>query len=270
MTVVAACLVPGSPLPYLRSDNPPWAALANASRALGRSLALARPDVLLVYSTQWLAVLDELWLTRPLLEGVHVDENWYEFGDLPYRMRVDVELAGAAIEGSKRIGISAKGVDYDAFPVDTGTIVANGTLNPDGRLPLVVAANNLYHSWEQTEALGAMAADAARRLGRKVAVVGVGGLSGSVFHNEIDIRNDHIVSAEDDRWNREILRLCEQGDVAGLRDACPRFVKEARADMGFKHMAWILGALGGRLHGARIHAYGTTYGSGAADVEFRV
>lgn len=270
MTVVAACIIPGSPLPYLRSDNPPWAGLATACRALGRSLALARPDVLLMYSTQWMAVLDELWLTRPVLEGVHVDENWYEFGDLPYRMRIDVELAAASIDGCKRIGISAKGVDYDEFPVDTGSIVANAMLNPDGRVPFVIAANNLYHSFEQTEALGAMAADTARRLGRKVAVVGVGGLSGSVFRGEIDIRNDHIVSAEDDRWNREILRLCEQGDIGALRDACPRFAKEARADMGFKHMAWILGALGGRLHGARIHAYGATYGSGAAAVEFRV
>jgi 2-aminophenol/2-amino-5-chlorophenol 1,6-dioxygenase alpha subunit len=39
--------------------------------------------------------------------------------------------------------------------------------------------------------------------------------------------------------------------------------------MGFKHFGWIMGALGGRFHGARIHAYGAVYGSGAAVVEFK-
>ena len=39
--------------------------------------------------------------------------------------------------------------------------------------------------------------------------------------------------------------------------------------MGFKHFAWILGGLGGRINGAQVHAYGATYGSGAAVIEFR-
>ena len=130
MTIVAALLVPGSPLPLLRPENPPWARLVHGYRAAARSLAMARPDVLLVYSTQWIAVLDELWQLRPVSAGVHVDENWHEFGELPYQINSDVPLATACVEGSSAIGISAKGVDYDQFPVDTGTIVANTYLNP--------------------------------------------------------------------------------------------------------------------------------------------
>ena len=39
--------------------------------------------------------------------------------------------------------------------------------------------------------------------------------------------------------------------------------------MGFKHFAWLAGAMGERWsHGATVHAYGPTYGSGAAVVEF--
>ena len=39
--------------------------------------------------------------------------------------------------------------------------------------------------------------------------------------------------------------------------------------MGFKHFAWLAGAMGERCsRGATVHAYGPIYGSGAAVVEF--
>jgi len=65
MTIVSAFLMPGNPLPLLKGDNPPWKLLADAARKAGAALRDSRPDVLLVYSTQWIAVLDELWQTRP-------------------------------------------------------------------------------------------------------------------------------------------------------------------------------------------------------------
>ena len=271
MTVVAAFLVPGNPLPYLRPENPPWAGIATAYRAMGRALSAARPDTILLYSTQWMAVLDELWQMRRSFDDLHVDENWYEYGDLEYRMTIDTELAAACIQGSKEIGISSKGVDYDKFPIDTGTIVANGFLNPGGRIPLTIASNNLYHSFDEVMSLGEMAVEKAQRMGRRVVIVGVGGLSGSIFRQEIDIATDGIASAEDDEWNRKMLaRIQAGGNAAELGAFAKEYAKAAKADMGFKHFAWILGGLGRRSNGAEIHAYGATYGSGAAVVDFRV
>lgn len=270
MSVVAAYLVPGNPLPYLRPENPPWAGIATAYRAMGRALSAARPDTILVYSTQWMAVLDQLWQTRPSFDDLHVDENWYEYGDLEYRITCDTQLAEACIAGSKEIGISSKGVNYDKFPIDTGTIVANGFLNPGGRIPLTIASNNLYHSFDETVSLGEMAVDKARRLNRRVAVVGVGGLSGSIFRHEIDITTDGIATAHDDEWNRRMLAAIQRGgSAADLGGFAQEYAKEAKADMGFKHFAWILGGLGRRISGAQIQAYGATYGSGAAVIEFR-
>ena len=100
MTVVAAFLVPGSPLPLLRPENLPWGRLATGYERAGRALAAARPDAVLVYSTQWLAVLDQLWQTRPQVSGTHVDDNWYEYGDLDFDIRIDTELAYACIAAS--------------------------------------------------------------------------------------------------------------------------------------------------------------------------
>ncbi len=266
--VVAALLVPGSPLPLLARDNPPWSEIAGAFEEASAALHEARPDVILVYSTQWLAVLDQPWQTRPRVRGLHVDENWYEYGEIDYDFQVDTELAEACIAGCRSLGIKARGVNYDGFPIDTGSIVANRFLDPGGDCAVVMAANNLYHDWEQTLKLGEMAANQAVRLGRRVAVVGVGGLSGSAFRHEIDPADDRIASESEDAWNRRMLDMMAKGDASAMKALIADYAREARADMGFKHFAWVLGAIGGRFHSATVHAYGPTYGSGAAVVEF--
>jgi len=181
-----------------------------------------------------------------------------------------LELANAIMQATSEFGVRSKGVDYDAFPVDTGTIVANDFLNAGGKLPLVIASNNIYHDWDTTMKLGAAAVGTAGKLGRKVALVGVGGLSGTIFREEIDISTDHIASDSDNEWNQRVLSLMEAGDLSALTAACPEFAKEARVDMGFKHFAWLLGGMNGKFQSAKVHAYGPVWGSGAAVVEFNL
>jgi len=270
MPVVSAFLVHGSPLPFLRPDNPPWRELDAGYRSAAASLKASKPDVIAVYSTQWIAVLDELWQARPRSVGVHVDENWHEYGDLAFDIRCDVKLTKAIIAATPAFGVRSKAVDYDGFPIDTGTIIANNYLNPTGKLPLVIAANNVYHDWETTKKLAAATVACADKLGRRVALVAVGGLSGSIIREEIDLGTDHIASKADDDWNRKMLRLIASGNLAAVAKACPKYATEARVDMGFKHLAWILGGLADQCAGAMVHAYGPSYGSGAAVVEFVV
>ena len=52
MGAVGAFLIPGSPLPLLRGDAPPYRPLRAALDTLAGRLADSRPDVLLVYSTR--------------------------------------------------------------------------------------------------------------------------------------------------------------------------------------------------------------------------
>ena len=270
MTIVAALLVPGSPLPQVARGNPPWGALATAFDAAGETLAQAAPETLIIYSTQWLAVLDELWLTRPHMQGVHVDDNWHEYGALPYDIRIDTALTAAILKATPAIGVRSKGVDYDGFPLDTGTIVASHFLNGGGQAALAVAAKNLYHDWHTTEQLGRVAAAQADALGRRVAVIGVGGLSGSFFRDTIAIEGDTIANAEDDVWNRRMLGFLERGEMDAFRAACPDYARAAKVDMGFKHCAFVMGALDWRCTGAIVHGYGPLYGAGGAVVEFKL
>lgn len=270
MTIVSAFLVPGSPLPYVKRDNPPWGEIAKGMEAAGKALLASNPDVLLIYSTQWLAVLDELWITRKRSKGLHVDENWHEFGDLPFDLKADVDLAKACVAASKDVGVKSRPVDFDAFPIDTGTIVANNFLNPGSKLPVVIAANNLYHDWNTTAELGRIAAREADRQGKRAAVIGVGNLSGAFFRHKIDIAKDKVAEPVQDKWNRKMLDLAVKGDAKGFIDAVPNFAREAKADMGFKHAGWIMGAIGRTFTGATVHAYGPVYGTGAAVVEFKL
>ncbi|MEK6351298.1 MAG: tRNA U-34 5-methylaminomethyl-2-thiouridine biosynthesis protein [Burkholderia cenocepacia] len=271
MSIVSAFIVPGSPLPELRSDVPGWHQFKQAMQQAGAALKASKPDVVLVYSTQWFAVLDEIWLTRRRSQDVHVDENWHEFGDLQYDLYSDVDLATLCIQSCQNQGINARGADYQNFPIDTGTIVASSGLGIGGEdLPLVVASNNLYDNGEATAKLASIAVSSAQQQGKKVAVVGVGGLSGSVFTKDIDPSTDHIVKPEEDEWNRRMLALFEAGDGDSIRELFPAYAKGARVDMGGKHFSWVLGALGGSFAGAKVHHYGPLYGSGAAVIEFRI
>lgn len=267
--VVAAFLVPGTPLPLLRRDNPAWKGLADGFEAARKALVAAKPDVILLYSTQWVAVLDELWQGKPRISGLHVDENWHELGDLRYDLRIDTNLAKACVAAASEAGIRSRLVDFDGFPIDTGTIVANSFLNPHKDIPVLIAANNIYHDWEITRRLGEVAVEQAIAQGKRCAVVAVGGLSGTLFREAIDPAQDHIASQSDDTWNRDILRLMEQGKVEELLAEIPNYASQARVDMRFKHLAWLLGSLGGRFHGATVHAYGPAYGAGAAVVELK-
>lgn len=265
--VVAAFLVPGTPLPLLRPDAPGWKALFEGYKDAARSLEKARPDVLLVYSTQWIAVLDQLWQTRPRVRGIHVDENWHAFGDLAYDFDIDAELAQACIDQSDDVGVRSKPVNYDRFPIDTGTIVAANLLNPESHWPLVLASNNLYHDGALTGRLAALAVQCAAEQGKRVALIGVGGLSGAVHRREIDPAEDSFAGDADDHWNRRLLDALIAGDASQLRALLTDYAENARGDMGMKHLEWLLGGMGAQWCGAYVHAYGPVWGSGAAVVE---
>ena len=268
MPAVSAFLVPGSPLPLLRGDEPPYRPLREALDGLAGRLADSRPDVLLVYSSRWIAVLDALWQTRPRLQGVHVDEVWHDLGDLPYDLHVDQELAHACVAATNEMGLRAKGVDFDAFPVDTGAVVANALLNTGERpVPQVITANNIYHDGPTTERLGALALSLAERQGKRAAVLAIGGLSSQFHATEIDLSEDRIAEPAQDELNRDLLDLLAAGDGDAIRAFLPDFSARARGDHHMKHLWWLLGATGG-IEGATLHAYGPDYGSGMAVMEF--
>ena len=265
--VVGAYLIPASPLLLLKNHEPVYADLLKGMDRVAKEIAELQPDTIVVYSTKWLAVLDELWQARTRMSGVHVDENWHELGEMRFDIVCDVSLAKACARAANRSGIISKTVDYHGFPVDSGTLSANSILNPQGVIPLTIVANNLYHDFEKTKSLGEIVTAQAVSQGKRIVVLAVGGLSGSEFRDEREFSADAIFSTIEDEWNLRILKLIEARNLEEIVRQLPDFNLQAKTDMGFKHFAFALGAMGGRLGKTKVYAYGPQYGSGAAVIK---
>lgn len=266
--IAAGYLIPGSPLPLLRPDAAGFRPIIEGLDRARKSLESAAPDTLIVYSTGWVAVVDQMWLTRADMSGRFVDQTWHDLGHIDWQLTVDVDVAETAIPTTRQVGVSSRGCDYDAFPVDAGTIVLSKAMNDKAGIPLVVTSNNLYHDWGTTQQLARLAMEAASQHNRSVSVVGIGGLSGSIFRHGIDFDEDRIFSPEEDQANQRLINHLVSRDISGVVEYIPEYSKAARADMGMKHLGFVLAALGDNYSKAECLGYGPLGGAGGAIIEF--
>jgi 2-aminophenol/2-amino-5-chlorophenol 1,6-dioxygenase alpha subunit len=268
--IVGAYIVPG--LPHLTSTKQveSWEAIRRGLRQAGEQIRNLRPDVLVLYSTQWISVLGHSFQTNPHPHGLHVDDNWYDLGDFPFDLHVDAALSARAAEIAAVSGLATKTVNYEGFPVDTGTLVALRFVNPDNSIPIVVVSCNIYAGQEDSLTLGKAVGQAVRESGKRAVIIACTGLSGRFFTEEIDPQTDRVSRSEDDRWNRRVLGLIEQGKNAEVLALSGEYAQAAAADMGFKAFAWLMGVLGTPTSSGKILAYGPLWGTGAAVVEYAI
>lgn len=266
----AAALVPGLPHLLMPEMNQSYKDLAQAMSALGDQFEKLGVERILYYSTQWISVLGQLFQAREHLHGVHTDENWHELADLPFDFRIDQAFAAAMASIATDAGYQAKLVDYEGFPVDTGTIVADRLLNR-GRFKTNMVASCVYSDAQDTARLGEIMrlAIESNQGANSVptAVVGVTTLSANWFTHEIDMREDQIRLPEDDQWNKKILDHFRNGDYISLEKDLPAYTAACKVDMNFKALHFLKG-VGALTEPAKVHAYGPVYGTGNAVIEF--
>jgi 2-aminophenol/2-amino-5-chlorophenol 1,6-dioxygenase alpha subunit len=272
--IVKSYIMPGMPHVMLPRESTSRRELREACRMAGANVLEARPDVLVIFSTQWVSVLGHLIQARPNPTGLHVDENWYDLGNLPYDFRTDLEVARKTIDLGTAAGLQVRPVDYEGFPVDTGTLVALNFLNPKNEIPVVCISCNIYSGRDEELKLGQASADAVRALGRRAVMVASTGLSGHYFTREITDDEDRIVNDEDDVENRRMLDLIATGKCIDAMELAPAYAAKTGADMQFKSYYWLMGAIGApraknKVKGG-VLGYGSIWGSGAAVVEFTV
>jgi len=267
--VQKAYLVPGQPHILLAPErNAGWASLKKSYEAVGREIARSGAELMLLYSTQWFSVIGHLFQTDPKPKWVLVDQNWYEFGEIPYEFRVDPAFGELYCKTCKDLGMQAATVNYHGFPVDPGTVLALKLLNPDNAIPASVVSCNIYAERDETRALGRAARAAIDRYGKKTIVVVVSNLSNRYEVADIDPANDRISSAKDDEWNRKILEMFGEGRLEDVSQVAREFGREANADMGFKAIWW-LAALAGEhnRYDGKVWDYQPVWGTGNAIVE---
>lgn len=259
--------VPGLPHILKPEINASYNTLHHAMVDVGQELKRRDVKRILYYSTQWISVLGQSVQARANPKGVHVDENWHqEAPNLSYDFKVDTTLAAKMVADLSSAGFQTRSVDYEGFPIDTGTIIAESLLNPT-RIPSGMFSCCVYSDYAETIKLGAVLKKSLEAMDGNSAVVVVSGLSSRYFTTEIDLREDHIRTPEDDEANKKLLELMAQGawnDIDAMRAA---YCKTTKADMGLKALAFLEGmgiactASGGKL---ATKAYGSIYGTGAA------
>ena len=264
-----AYIVPGQPHIYLAGDrNAGWASLRQAYESVGREIANSGAELLLVYSTQWFSVIGHLMQVDPNPKWTLVDQNWYEFGEIPYSFRVDPAFGELYAGICKANGMQASTVNYHGFPIDTGSVVALKLLNPDNAIPASIVSCNIYAERDESRALGFAARAAIEQYGKKTIVVCVTNLSNRYEVGDIDLARDRVSSAKDDEWNRKILEMLGEGRLEDVAQVAREFGREANADMGFKAIWW-LGAVMGEhnRYDGKVWDYQPVWGTGAAIVE---
>ncbi|NBX17263.1 MAG: hypothetical protein EBR09_07850 [Proteobacteria bacterium] len=266
---VAGFIVPNLPQPLLAPEkSPAWARVRAGFEALRERLAELNPDVLVIYSTQWPSVLGHQIQADPRPQGVHVDHEFHDLGTMEYNFPVHVEYADACIAAGKKRGLHMRRVCYRGFPVDTGSLVALGLLNPDNRIPCTLVSCNMYADRAETIVLGKSAADALKEKNLRAVAIASTALSNRMWTRPVPPAQDAVSSQKDDEWNRKLLELLGLGRLEDVAQLARQFAREAHADSKLKALWWLSAALGSSNDfRGEVLAYEALFGTGAAVVE---
>jgi 2-aminomuconate deaminase len=261
-----AYIVSGLPHILLANDKSPyWNSLYESYGKIRDEIKNVDADLILYFSTQWLSVIGYLFQAEENPEWLHVDQNWYEYGSIPYKFKIDSGFSKLYSEEVKKLGHNVKLMNYHGFPIDTGTIVAQKLINPDNKFKASIVSCNMYAEKDESIELGKAAFDAIVKSGKKVIVVLVSNLSNRFEIKEIEPKNDKISSAKDHEWNLKILELLGEGRLEDVSQCMRDFAKQANADMGGKGFWWLSGLLGQTNDFiGHVFDYQPVWGTGAA------
>lgn len=263
-------LLPGLPHILLAADkNPGWKRVREAFKAVREEIEAINPDVLLIYSTYWPSVIGHQVQAYSNPDWVHVDDEFHELGSIPYKMRIDSDLAKVYVEKAKARGLESRTVAYKGFPIDTGSVVVSKLINPDNKWPAIIVSSNVYSDRAETLVLGKAARDAVEASGKTAVAIIVSSLSNRLHTEWIDPKDDKISSLKDQEWNLKFLEFLQEGRLEDASQLSRQFHKEARVSKvaNFKPFWWLAAVMGqNNLFKGQVYEYQPIYGTGAAVV----
>ena len=263
--------VPPHPHPLLSPKaNGGYGRLRAAYDECRKRIEESDADLIIVYSTTWPSIIGHQFQANPNSEWTHVDDDFHYLGSMPYSFTMDAEFAASCVEKAESRGLQARTVNYDAFPIDTGSITALSLLNPDNRLPATIVSSNMYANRSETIVLGKAIRDALKEGGRKAVVVVVSSLSNRMFTEPIDPSEDRIHSQKDDDWNRKILEFFKDGRLEDLSQLSREIHGQIRVQkvVAYKPAWWLAATMGQHNnYSGEILAYEALNGSGGAVIQ---
>ena len=272
--VLKSYVVPGLPhLLLCPEKKPEWQKLNKAFKKAAQEIEDLNPDVILVYSSYWFSVLGHQFQTRENPKWTLVDEEWHELGSVPYELSIDTDFAKENIVCAEQRGLHARPVDYEGFPIDTGSVVALSLLNPKNKFKASIISSNVYSDRAETVVLAKSSLDALKKQNKKAVVILVSSLSNRYLDEELDFsKPERIHSQKDEEWNQKFLEFLSQGRLEDASQLSRQFHREARVTkkvVSFKPFWWLSSMMGetNNLKGDVLE-YQPVHGTGAALVSF--
>ena len=265
-SIVGGFIVPGKPHILLAPEkNPGWQSIHDSYAKVREDILALKPDVLLLYSSQWPSIIGHQILSEPEPTWRLVDQDFHALGTVNYKLRMDTDFAHAYNDAAQARGLTSRNIAYRGFPVDTGTVVALQLLNPDNAIPACVVSCNMYADRSETIIFGKAGLDAIKKTGKRVVAIAVTALSNRMWTHWIDPSEDKIHSRKDDEWNRKLLELLDEGRLEDVSQLARQFTAQANADSKLKAVWWLSACLG-ETNGfaGKIYDYQAVWGSGAA------
>ena len=268
--ILKGFVLPGLPHPLLCPEkNPGWQKLRQAFEKVRDEIAGLKPDVLLIYSTMWPSILGHQIQANPDPEWVHVDEQFHDLGEIPYKFKIDAAFAETYCEVCKKRGLHARTINYNGFPIDTGSVVALKLINPDNRFAASIASSNIYADRVETVVFGKAAVEALEEQGKTAVAVIISTLSNRLHDRFIEPTDDRIQSAKDEEWNQKVLEFLKAGRLEDVSQLSRQIHREARVRkvVNFKSFWWLAAVMGqhNRFSG-EVLAYEPVYGTGSAGI----
>jgi 2-aminophenol/2-amino-5-chlorophenol 1,6-dioxygenase alpha subunit len=189
---------------------------------------------------------------------------------MPYNFHIDTEFAHEYCSAAEKRGLHARTVEYEGFPIDTGSVVALSLLNPDNRIPACIVSSNMYANRSETIVLGKAANDALVSQGKKAVVVVVSSLSNRMFTEHIDPSEDRIHSSKDNEWNEKILEFFADGRLEDLSQLSREIHGQIRVQkvVAYKPAWWLAASMGQHNNYiGEVLAYEALHGSGGAVIQ---
>lgn len=269
--IKAGYIVPGKPQPLLAPEkNEGWGKIRKAFEVAAKEIEEIKPDIIMLYSTQWLSVIGHQIQADPNPQWTHVDQEWHELGSMEYDFKIDTEFAKAYETCAKKRGLHTRTVSYRGFPIDTGSIAALKLLNPQNKFKACIVSCNMYADRAETIVLGKACQDALTQQNKKAVVVAVTGLSHRLFTKEINPKEDRIYSLKDDEWNRKLLQFLSEGRLEDVSQLAREFSHQASGDQKMKAIWWLAAAMGqNNKYDGKVHEYQPIWGTGAAVVQLK-
>ena len=266
--ILKGFLVPGKPQPLLVPEKSMgWRKLRGAFDLAAQEIDALNPDLLVLFSTQWVSVLGHQIQTHAHPKWNVVDQEWHDLGTIHYEFDVDAEFGQACAESARARGLHVHTVNYSGFPIDIGSVVATKLLNPKSRFPVSIFSCNMYSDKAETIILSKAVSDALKAQGKTAVAISVTSLSNRVFHKAVRPDEDRIHSLKDDEWNRKYLQILGEGRLEDASQLAREFTQQASGDSKMKGVWFLAGCMGqtNRYEG-KIYEYQAICGTGAAIV----